>query len=115
MRYATKSKFTFDFPVINSCLRFLRSSRSMCAIAAVLSIIRIILHQGMRPPVCDETLHQVGIRANSMPGWISGDCGLTLTPYRLGSLGGKREKGDHFTLDVVTNSQEEKCGLKYVI
>jgi hypothetical protein len=29
--------------------------------------------------------------------------------YLLGGLRGKREKGDHFTLDVVTNSQEEKC------
>jgi hypothetical protein len=37
--------------------------------------------------------------------------GLTLTAYRLGSLGGKREKGDYFTLDVATNSQEKKCGL----
>jgi len=39
---------------------------------------------------------------------------LMLTPFHLGSLGGKREKDDHFTLDVVTNSQEQKCGLKYV-
>ena len=35
--------------------------------------------------------------------------------YRLGSLEGRREKGDHFTLDVVTNSQEAEYGLKYVI
>ena len=38
-----------------------------------------------------------------------------LTAYRPGSLGGRREKGEYFTLDVVTNSQEEKCGLKYVM
>jgi len=38
---------------------------------------------------------------------------LALTAYRLGSLGGKREKGDHFTLDVVVGSHEQKCGLKY--
>jgi len=41
--------------------------------------------------------------------------GQTLTPYRLGSLGGRKGKGDHFNLDVVTNSQEEKCELKYAM
>ncbi len=38
-----------------------------------------------------------------------------MAAYRLGSLGGRKGGSDHFTLDVVTNSQEEKCGLKYVI
>ncbi len=48
-------------------------------------------------------------------GLIKGDCGPMMAAYRLGSLGGRKGGSDHFTLDVVTNSQEEKCGLKYVI
>jgi hypothetical protein len=45
-----------------------------------------------------------------------GVCGLTLTAYRLGSLGGRKgEKSDHFTPDVVASSQEQKCELKYDI
>ena len=41
----------------------------------------------------------------------SKDFGQTLIPFHLGSLGGRREKDDHFTLDVVTNYQEEECGV----
>jgi hypothetical protein len=40
---------------------------------------------------------------------------VNLIPYRLGSLGGKGEKGDYFTLDVVAGSQGHECGLKYVM
>jgi len=39
------------------------------------------------------------------PGWTNEDCGQILTQYRHGSLEGKREKGDHFTLDMVAGSQ----------
>jgi hypothetical protein len=40
---------------------------------------------------------------------------VILTQYRLGSLGEKRERADHFALYVVAGSQEAKCELKYVI
>ena len=43
------------------------------------------------------------------------DCGPMTAEYRLGSLGGKREKSDHSTQDMLPILQEEKCGLKYVM